>query len=312
MMGAAARITASGLLVAGASAAAAGAAPAQGVERPRDFGYFTGDLVVQRDSVRVPRGFTLDPASVAQGPLPEWLELRDAAWDVRETGDGRLYRFRYVYQVFRVPAELERLQVPDRTLVFGSGSDGPPEARLLRGFELSLSPLTDSTDAAAPDWPVPTPSGSRIRLRAASLVLLAGAWGAWGAWAAVERRRRGRRIFGQANRRVRGAQDCGEAMRVLHRALEARAGRALFAHDLDLFVERWPPAADARQELGRFFVMSDAIFYGEDSIEPGGDCLGRVRALAQRLADLERRRGDGHGGGESGRGSGRGSGAWSS
>lgn len=251
---------------------------------PRAYGYFTGDLVEWRDSVRVPRGYRPVQRSLLRGPRLEWLELVDVTWDARDAGDASVYRFRHVYQVFRVPAGLERLEVPAPTVVFRSEANGESLEVSLRGFAFTLSPLTDSTHVAEPDWAMPPPSTRPLWSWGGSLALLLLGGGAW--TIAAGRRRR-RRLFWTAGRRVERAHDCREALLAVHRALEERVGGAIFAHDLDSLLDRWPPARAAREELDRFFGLSNALFYGDHGFRPPEDCRAWLVRLCARLSELE-------------------------
>ncbi len=269
---------------------AQGGAPEVRLEPTRDFGYLTGDRIELRGSVRVPPGFRLDPASARPGTGSDWLELREAAWERERVGGATRYRFRLVYQVFFVPDSLTRLSVPPRAVRFRSREGGEEMEAVLPAFAFSLSPLTDSTTALAADWPVPAPSLRGVAASAAFLALFVGLFGALGL---LERRLSRRRAFGRAHRRVRRTGDCAEALLALHRAFEERAGRAVFAHDLDLFIERWPPAEEVRVDLERFFALSENVFYANGGRGAPAECLSWVRDLSGRLAVLERRLGSG-------------------
>lgn len=275
------------LLIAAGSARGQSAAPPQvESERPRDFGYFVGDLVELRASVRMPEGFSLDERSFEDAAWPDWLEMREVSSTLR----NRTLSVRYLLQIFYAPDSVTRLIIPDRRVVFRSELAGEPLEASIPSFTVAISPLTDSSSGLEPDWSAPRPSAFWIRLFAGSLAILLVVW----AFAlAVDRRRQRRLVFRRADRQVRGARDCGAALLVLHRALEERAGKALFPNDLDALAESWPPAADVRSDLERFFALSSAHFYGDHRADGSAECLSWVRQLSNRLMILERRFGDG-------------------
>lgn len=262
------------------------------LEPPRDFGYLTGDLLELDAVVRAPRGFELDALQLRSGELPAWLEMRDAAADAKSAGDAVEHRIRFVYQLFFVPDSVTRIEIPPRTVVFRSGRSGEEVRATVPSFAFTMSPLTGPATAMERDWPVPPPPLRGLGLAAGSLILLLAAWGAW---EGVERYRRRQRVFWRADREIRREPDCGRAMLVLHRALEARAGRALFGHDLEVLVERWPAAASVREDLARFFDLSEGLFFGDHGTRVPEDCLPWLRGLAGRLRELERRHGAGRG-----------------
>lgn len=273
-------------LVAGSALGQGDALPQVQVERPRDFGYFTGDLLELRASVRVPERFTLDARSLEGAAWPDWLEVRE----INSTLQQGTLSIRYLFQLFYVPDSVTHLSIPERRLVFRSEDTGEALQASISGFTVGISPLTDSSSGLEPDWIAPRPSTYWIRLLAGSLAILLGVWMTS---VAVERRRQRRLVFRRADRELRSARDCGEAMLVLHRALEERAGKALFPHDLDALAERWPPAAEVRSDLEQFFALSSAHFYRNHGTDGSADCLSWVRQLSNRLMTLERRFGDG-------------------
>ncbi|MFQ5889188.1 MAG: hypothetical protein ACE5JR_03945 [Gemmatimonadota bacterium] len=267
------------------------------IERPRDFGYRVGDLLELRASVRVPPGFALDERVLRDRSLPDWLETRETSWQLREEEAWASYRFRFLYQIFHAPQEVTRLDIPDVALLFRSGRDAEELRVSIPGFGFTVSPVTDSISALEPDWPVRPPSSRGIRLSGTSLAALLLLWGASAVGA---RRRRPRGVFSRAHREVRRAPDSAGAMLVLHRALEERAGKALFSHDFEALVERWPPAGAVRDDLERFFALSESLFFGDGTPREEGDGTpaapspeSRRRAveLSARLAELELRRG---------------------
>lgn len=255
------------------------------VPRARDFGYMIGDVLEFSASVRVPTGFMLDEARPPDAAWPAWLEVRESAWKVREAADALVYDFRFLFQVFYVADSVINLEIPARQLIFRSEPTGEELRASLPPFRFSLSPLTDSSSAPEPDLPIAPPSARWIRLSAAGLVALS----LWAVLLVVGHRRRWH-VFRRAQRDVRRARDCDEALLRVHRALEERVGRALFAHDLETLTDRWPAAEEVRGELDRFFALSDAVFYGNNG-RVSEDCLRWVQELARRLVTLERRDG---------------------
>lgn len=259
---------------------------------PRDFGYRVGDLLEVAAVVRLPAGYELDPASLREGELPEWLELREAGWRREASGGSVVYHLRFVYQVFYAPLRVTVLEIPARQVRWWEPSTGAVAQASVPPFRFTIAPVADPQARLEPDWRMPAPSARPVVLSAASLAVLSGVWAGW---AAIERRRRSRGVFASAHRQLKHTRDCTQALVILHRALEQAAGQALFSHNLEALLARWPPAGGVREELGAFFRLSDAVFYRNHahpfaSVPP--DCLKRVRELSGRLAALERRFGE--------------------
>ena len=253
---------------------------------PRQFGYRIGDTLAVRAQVGVPRGFELEVASLGAGELPEWLEVRERSWDVRE-GTGRTdrtYEVRTVFQVFYAPDSLTRLAIPERRLVF-RGAGGERVEATIPAIELSITPMTDRSSRMAANYPVPSASPRRVQVAVGALgalLLLAGAG------AVARRRGRRSRPFRRAHREALGTDDCAEAALALHRALESYTGAAVFAEDLEL-VATSSGVGSLEREWRRFFELSEMIFYEDDGRRAPADCLERVRELSRRLMEVEER-----------------------
>lgn len=294
--------------------------PLVAVEWPRGFGYLVGDLLEVEASVRVPAGFELEARSVQAQDLPNWLEMREVTWQRQDSRDSVVYRLRWVYQIFFTPPQVTALEVPPRAVRFRSLQSAEPLDVVIPAVQFTMSPLTEPLGETGPlgemepDWRMPEPSARWLWTWAVSLgVLLA----LWGTNVLVRRRYVRRGVFWLALQRVQKAKalEDPEAMLVLHKALEQKAGEAIFSHDLQALFDRWPPALSAREELSRFFEMSEAVFFaapggtalgaaGCEAVSPGAppsapagsvpaECLEVAGRLSRRLATLERRTRDG-------------------
>jgi mxaA protein len=114
---------------------------------------------------------------------------------------------------------------------------------------------------------------------------------AWGPFAP----RRGRpfalglKALRRAKRKARGDDLTREAFLVLHRALDATAGRRVLADDLPLFLADHPTFRGQEGGLKRFFAASRRAFFGQETEAAARDCpLSDVEALLGRLAAAER------------------------
>jgi len=250
------------------------------VHPTRAFGYWTGDLVVVEAHVRVPAGHRLEPSSLHERTLPEWLELRS----VRQTDREGVYRICWTYQVFLAPSHVIPVQIPGSTLRF-RGPGGAYEVEV-PPVTVYLSPLAGPE--AEPTWDLapPRPSRGAVYVHGGFLGGLIGGWAVGWVW----RRRRRPRQFRAVVRRIRETQDPTEALTRLWEALEAKAGTALFPHDLDRLLQCWPPAGRLRTDLAWLFELREATLYRPDpDPEDGSEVLERIRRLAQDLDRLERR-----------------------
>jgi mxaA protein len=292
------------LLVALFGAPAAAEAPSVGLFADRSFGFFVGDLVKARLEIVADSALRLQTASLPRpGALDYWLDLRDLRVQEKAAGDDRTrWSVDLTYQIFYVALDVRELRIPPLALRFTR--DGATEIVEAPAWTIGVSPLRevlpqkrdDPADYMRPDASVAAGDTKAPTLRAAGFLALAiGALGLVArdrGWPPFHRRRA--RVFAAAARNVaalarRGDEASrGAAMLSLHRAIDASAGRRIFAEDLDAFLARHAEFAAAREPLARFFAASRALFFGVANQERDLP-LADIVALAKTLSALERR-----------------------
>ncbi len=80
-----------------------------------------------------------------------------------------------------------------------------------------------------------------------------------------------------------------EAFVILHRAVDATAGHAVFSEDVPAFLAQHPAFARLKDEFARFFASSQKAFFGEnpaDAIAAFGTA--ELRRFADQLSATER------------------------
>lgn len=286
-------------------------AQVRGVELrvPRAFGYFLGDLVHVQADIRVDPGFTVQRPSLPRpGPVAYWLDLRAVAVEERREGDATLIRLRLTYQSFYAALDSRTLDVPGFPVTIESaGRDGLTTATTqVPAWKLGVSPLRpvqperrdDPAEYLLPDGraprldPQPATAAALTLLALAALALVPLARDrAWGPFAP----RRGRpfalglKALRRVTRKSRGDDLTREAFLVLHRALDATAGRRVLADDLPLFLDRHPAFRGQEDSLKQFFAASRRTFFGREA-EAAARTVpsSEVEGLLARLAAAER------------------------
>lgn len=257
------------------------AQPVVTADNPHGYGWWLGDELVQRVTIALPPGVTVDPASLPRPRAVDyWLDLRAVEAEQADTGLHLTLRWQNFYSALEpswreVPAQPIRL------------SDGTVAE--LPGFGFVTSPLRPLTapstaDQLQPDPrfrlidPMPTRAGLGLSLAALILSGLGLAWHqAWGPF-----RARPARPFTRAARAMARLPD----RRLLHRALDAAFGRVLIGADLPQFLAARPEFRPLADRLAAFFAASDAAFFGQHAHPDTAE----AQALARDLARIERGR----------------------
>lgn len=261
------------------------AQPGIRVENPHGYGWWLGDVLVQRIHIDLPDGVTIEQASLPRPRAVDyWLDLRSIT--STETDSGVTLRLEW--QNFYSALEPQAREVPPSPIRLSDGTQ-----TRLPGFRFVTSPIrplaapsTGDQLLADPVYRLIDPDDNRIGLALSGLALLAVlvgfAWHqAWGPF-----RRRADRPFTQAARHInRLPADAGpQRRRLLHRAFDRAFGRVLISADLPQFLSAHPQFAGLSDRLSGFFAESDQSFFGRAPADQPTD----PSVLARELSRIER------------------------
>lgn len=272
------------------------------IDHPRPYGYVIGDVLESHISLSLNAPYRLQREALpAPGPVDRWLTLHDVRMQTRQRAGFTEYRITLGYQILSAPEHLRRLFAPGADVAFSDG--GQPLYFPVSGFAYAVAPLIlpqDLSDGALPaprpahpPPPIPTaPHVWRLALIGAGLGVLALLWAYL--YGVLPFLGRNRGPFARAYRRLRdcarrppGPERDRATLRVLHRAFDQSAGRALFGEDLDRFFRDHPRFEPAREAIEALFETSRGVFF--DPHRPGpAPQLDRLVALCRRCRDLER------------------------
>ncbi len=257
---------------------------------PRDFGVFVGDLLTSVATITVPPGARLDERSLpVEGPVSSVIDVRRATVG----GTPSRVEIRVTYQSFFSPEEVLGADVPGYVVAFVQGgrrlrASVPGFGFTASPFRHDLQPVLDPAALRADHVPAPARArGAAWEAAAGMAAMLCGllvlAWPRLFAARQTPFAKAGREIARLA--RAPGGDAGAEAMRVLHRAFDATAGRRVLADDLDAFFDQHPRFAPLRERIGGFFASSRAVFFGAAAEAPGAAAW---TALCRDLAGAER------------------------
>lgn len=245
----------------------------------RSFGYFVGDLIRARVEIRAPADMTLSRPSLPHpGPLTTAFELRSVDTEEADVSGGKLWSIGLTYQNFYVALDVRDLTVPGFALdLSGPNGTRPVDVPAWRVRVAPLREISPEQKESARDYLRPDIVPRRIDDRSAEHAALAFAGAAVlglvgvardRAWPPFHRRRArifaalARRLAAEA-RRPPGDETFRDALRSLHRAVDASHGRNLLPGDLVEFLRARPEFAPLRPSFERFFAASDRAFFAE-------------------------------------------------
>ncbi len=250
---------------------------------PRLFGYFVGDVLEDEVDIRVDKGTELVSASVPQrGSINAWIEIVGSSVETEAVDGAKLYRLYLAYQNFYPAIDARQLEIPGFTLSFKSGDQIYPAQ--VRAWSFGISPLREvlpPAKASGGEYMQPdvlplsynvrgdaTIAFALLAVALATLALLAYhlAWWPFGA--------RKHRPFTEAARSIRKLMKVTEAEAayreafvILHRAVDATAGHAVFSEDVPSFLAQYSAFARLKDEFIRFFASSQSAFFSDHPAE---------------------------------------------
>lgn len=243
------------------------------VVEPRTYGYVIGDRIRREVRLVLRADYRLDEAGLpSAGRLDRWLELAEPEVAVATDDERREYRLAFTYQVVNAPVGLQTIDIPQMNLDVLGPHGAPTLTTLVPAVEVTIAPLVGddpiTTSSLQPDREpsaIPT-EAQEVRLAwavAACLALLVMVAARRGATDVLARRRLPFAIAARELRRIPTDEAVGDAaaMKVVHNAINRTAGRAVFAHNLDGFLQSHPRFAEFRADFERLFEASGQTFF---------------------------------------------------
>lgn len=273
---------------------------AASAHEPRAFGYFVGDLVERSLEIVLAEGEEIVPASLpAAAQLTYWLDLRKVTVSRDKQGGREIETVRLGYQIFYVPVSAKKMTIPGVTI----DVKGPAGTRKvsLPPLPVLISPIREiypeksgeTTDTfLKPDAQAGYLSTSRFRNGAlasgAAAALALGFLAFHSGWWPFHARPG--RPFTEAARNIASSGTTyAAALVALHRAFDRTFGKRLMSVDLDAFFRTSPAQEGLKEDVSRFFRVSQMYFYQADT-SMAEDALPRedLSDLARKLAANER------------------------
>jgi len=262
------------------------------VETPRPFGYVLGDEITQRIILETRPGVQLQTASIPkQGQLNRWLNL--SAVSIMQSDQH--YEIELVFQVFYAALEVKALKIPGFNLQLSE--DGQTSNQAVPAWEFTMSPLrelsvrkTEQGEYMRPDAMPAFLSSSLLwyGFFASLLILLTTAATLaylYGYFPMLIRRL----LFKRALRQIAklSTDQMGQALTIVHQALNTLNRQPLFQNQLSNFYQRNPKYRSVSIELDWFFQLSNQYFFAEN-FNPRTDDFERITKFCHHCRQIER------------------------
>jgi len=265
------------------------------VREPLPYGLQIGDVVTRAVTVYPTEGASVSLKSLPKpGRANAWLELRSIGHASAADGGTRL---RLEYQVTNVPDAVRTVSLPEFAVPLDNGSK---VVRLpVNPSFITIAPMTPGTVLGRDrlveiqdDTPAPRVDTSaaeeriRLTLLGALLPLLALLY-CWTPW---ERLFRPQRPFARALREASRLRDAADeafwptALKAMHSALDATAGRTVFPGETRVLVSRAAAYARLEGEIAAWLDESRRVFFGDGGYPDRGRRAELLRMLAQARA----------------------------
>lgn len=272
----------------------------------RDFGILVGDLIDHYYIIQIPADYTLTPASMPPtGSLDYWLDLLDTDYELlAETQQSKRYRLHLVFQTFYAPLDVRALTIPSLAISFKAGER--TDQLTIPPWTFTMSPLKEiaprgvasnstHTDFMKPDMPPQTINTVNLQQRlwflAGLLLVLTFLWIMVKGYLFSFSRSHFQLSLQQVRRLQKQHKQHPETfqqgLQAVHRAFNAVAKKALFAHQIDTFIAEHPEFAAHQQQIVAFFQLSAETLYSEQKTATAEE-FNQLQRLCKQLAGVEK------------------------
>jgi hypothetical protein len=269
-----------------------------------EIGYQIGDVARQTIMVITPSGYQFDESSLpAKGKGVANMELRNAQWQVDETGNTSQHKLELEWQIFRVMQETRAYSLKPLDLQFSSKSptDKVLTVHVHPARVLVSSVLPTSMDAVytQPRFDV-APQARNTRPMIVTLsfglvgLLLSGFYFAWrfdwlparfsALFAAPKPFRSAYRQIQSLQKITNHSEQVIRAMLALRRACDATAGATISAERVGLLFKHNGRLAKKRTEIESFYAESERAFFAGNA---SSFSLNQLKQLSRQLMALE-------------------------
>lgn len=267
----------------------------------RSYGFVIGDVIEQRVLLALSEGEQLIDDSLPRlGRQNGWFDLLSVQQLPRN--DAQRVELIFRYQWTNAPREVSLGFIPTKTIKVYSSKKGAQEI-IIPSQAASISPITkddvfarEGLEAMRPERAVleqaETVPFKHMRI---GLILAAGCLIAALLLQFIRRNRLAQGPFATAAQALRGLKpsdnpQAQQAMQLVHAAFDRSMNRAVFAHDIERFLQQQPQYRQLEADIRQFFERSSALFFNGRSAELSAQQQGfDVWGFSKAMARIEKR-----------------------
>ena len=265
------------------------------IHNPRTFGYHLGDVIEREVVLKLNDPYRLDSTTLPPpGRLDGWFEL---SWRLREDTleQGMQYRLQLSYQIINLQQPRQTLTIPTLVLSVRTASQtlgfSVPSLALDVTALSSMQADNSPAQAALPPSPLATAAYIWRGGLALGVGVLATVWWLYlQGWLPGLKKRAG--PFANAYRCLR--RECrtpDQAWRVMHRAFDQTANRAVFSSELNQLFREQAWLEPQRESIEQFFADSQTYFFDHHTLPASRQvAVARLTMLCKACRKLERHR----------------------
>ncbi len=249
----------------------------------REYGYYIGDLVTASYTIVLPPHHSLNPASLPKehSSLDRQIDIKNIIIEKTSSRGYPNYRTSVIYQVFVSTERADFFDIPQIHFSYGPDGNSSIHTAVLPPLRIVISPLAPQGASYKPAIPWTRRSFFPGILFWAGVGLLL--TDSLFLFFLIRKRLSTPSPFTLALRKMSGKTDAPAALVLFRSALNEAAGKAIFASNLDDFIQTIPRGAAYRDEIRELILLSDEMsFNPEYHPEPDGS-VKRIRLLMKRM-----------------------------
>lgn len=269
-------------------------APEITVHLDRDFGYFVGDVITVNYEIKLPNaGFQISLKDLPQSnqAIIRGIEIREVKTrNIRGTSRAT-FSLEFKFQIFRVFKEPKNLIIPAIDFYYGPKENPRRHKGSLPEVPVKISPLCGEEEPMLQPFfePGRRPTVIPLAIIFCGGILMILGW-LWFLKIMIDRRHHPspfKKVFKEIKKTK--PEKYFEILLIFRKAINEKAGQAIFAHNLDKFMKTFPRAKSRVKEISELIEIHDNLSFNPNYRPDDEMLLGLKKRVVSELKGLARR-----------------------